>query len=126
MLPITLLDLHVKTLAENLPRVCDALLHGDQYLCKDGIFRLYTTRSYRVARIYLGKQSFSFKLQELQYLINMFYVIQNQLTLYTLALQDVLTYSINALSSTVYIEPSPNACNNINYSQLFEELKTIM
>jgi hypothetical protein len=66
------------------------------------------------------------KLQELQYLLNLFHVIQNQLTLYTLALPDVLSYSIYALSSTTFVELGPNANNNVNYPQLFEELKTIM
>jgi hypothetical protein len=113
-------------MADNLARLCDALCDGEQYSCKDGAFRMTTTGNYRVARMYLDKQSFPLKFQELQYLLNMFHVIQNQLTLYTVGVPDVLSYSIHALSSTTYVEPGLNANINVNYSQLFEELKTIM
>jgi hypothetical protein len=53
----------------------------------------------------------------------MFYVIHNQLTVYTLALPDV-SYTVNALSTNTYLEPSPNASININYYRLIEKLKT--
>jgi hypothetical protein len=46
--------------------------------------------------------------------------------LYTLALPDVLSYLIHALSSTTYVEPGLNASNNVSYPPLFKELKTIM
>jgi hypothetical protein len=59
-------------------------------------------------------------MQELQYLLNMFHVIQNKLPLYNLALQDVLLYTVNGLSSTIYIEPGPNASNDVNYPQIWK------
>jgi hypothetical protein len=58
--------------------MCD----GEQYSCKDGVFRLPTTGTYRVARVYHDKQYVSLKLQELQHLLNMFYVSQGQLETY--------------------------------------------
>jgi len=66
------------------------------------------------------------KFQELQYLLNMFYVMQNQLNSYIAALPDFMTYVILALSSTTYVETAANASNLILYPRLFEELKTIM
>ena len=39
---------------------------------------------------------------------------------------DVLTYATAALSSPVYVEPTPSASRHIAYPQLFEELKTIL
>ena len=45
----------------------------------DGDFRLKTTGSYKVARMYLDKEYISLKLGELQHLSSMFYVVQSQL-----------------------------------------------
>ena len=59
------------------------------YSCKDDVFRLSTTGRYRVARLYLDKQYISFKLSELHYLLNMFHAVQNQQTMYILALPDI-------------------------------------
>jgi coenzyme F420-reducing hydrogenase alpha subunit len=66
------------------------------------------------------------KFQELRYLLNMFHVIQNQLSLYTLAVPDVLSYSIHALSSITYVQPGLSASINVNYPQILDNLKTIM
>jgi hypothetical protein len=56
----------------------------------------------------------------------MFYVLQNQLTLYTLALPSVLSYRVNVLGSTTYIEPSPYTNIKIIYSHHVEKIKTQM
>ena len=68
----------------------------EQYAFGDGMFRLTTTRKYKTARITFDRHYISFKLEELRYLSNMFYVLQNQLTYYTLALPDLLNYVAKA------------------------------
>ena len=98
----------------------------EQYAFGDGMFRLTTTRKYKTARITFDRHYISFKLEELRYLSNMFYVLQNQLTYYTLVLSDLLNYVAKALSSTTFVEPSPDASNLILYYQLFDELKSLI
>jgi len=62
-----------------LPKICEYMCCFKQYGCKEGNFRLYTTGSYRIARLCLDKQYISLRLVDLQYLSMMFHVIQNQL-----------------------------------------------
>ena len=99
---------------------------NEQYGCKEGDFRLNTTGSYRIARLYLDKQFIGLRLGDLQYLSIMFHVLQNQLKMYTLSLPDVLAYVTIALTSVNYFESAPNASKHILYSQLFDELKTTL
>ena len=89
---------------------------NEHYVYYDGAFRLNTIGSNRVARLYLEKQYISLRLADLQYLREMFHVVQNQLNVYTLCLPDVLY---------VTVAPAPNASRHIMYSHLFEELKTL-
>ena len=124
--PIILTDQQVATIAECLPRICEAMCGDAQFGWSDGAFRLNTTGSYRVARLYIEKQYITLKFEEFRYLLNMFSVIQNQMNSYITALPDVMTYVIGALSSSTYIEPSLTASKLILYPQFFEELKTIM
>jgi hypothetical protein len=107
--PIALTEQHLSTLAENLPRICEAIYGGEQNSCKDDIFRLNTTGSYRVARMYLDKQYISLKLTELQYLTNILHVVRKEQSLYFIALPNVVAYATAAMSSTVYVAPAPNA-----------------
>ena len=102
------------------------LLKTAQYGCKEGDFRLNTTKSYRIARLYLGKQYIGLRLGDLQYLSRMFHVLQNQLKVYTLSLSDVLTCVTVALTSVNYVEQAPNVRKDIVYSQLFDEHKTAL
>ena len=53
--PVILADQHVATLAECLPRICAAMCDDEQFAFSDGIFRLTTTESYRIARLYFDK-----------------------------------------------------------------------
>jgi hypothetical protein len=99
---------------------------NEQYGRCDGPFILNTTGSYRIARLYMDKHFVALKFQELRYLQNMFYIVQNKLNLYINALPDLMTYVISALSSDTYVEPAANASNFILYPLLFEELKTIL
>ena len=119
-------DRQVDKMAEYLPRLCESMCDNEQYGCKEGDFRLNTTRSYRIARLYLGKQYIRLRLGDLQYLSRMFHVLRNQLKVYTLSLSDVLTYVTIALTSVNYVEPAPNPSKHIAYSQLFDGLKTAL
>ena len=113
-------------MAECLPRICDSMCGNEQYVCKDGAFRLNTIGTNEVARLYLEKQYISLRLADLQYLREMFHVVQNQLNVYTLCLPDVLSYVTVALTSPNYVEPTPYSSKHIMYSHLFEELKTLL
>ena len=84
-----------------------------------------TTGSYRVARVYLGKQYLTFTFEELGYLAYIIYMIHNQMTFYIAAMTDMIAYIDTAHSSTTYVEPHSNANKSINYYQLFEELKSV-
>jgi len=91
---------------------------------KDGDFRMNTTGSYRVARVYLGKQYMTFTYEELRNLAYIMYMIQNQMTFYIAAMTDVIAYIDTAHGSATYVEPHSNADKFMNYYQLFEELKS--
>jgi len=64
------------------------------------------------------------KFEKLRYLLNIFYVVQNQLNLYIAGLPDVMTYVNPALISVTYVKPAANDSNLILYPLLFEELRT--
>jgi hypothetical protein len=123
---IILTEPQVRFLAETIPNMCESLCNNESTTFKDGDIRLTTTGSIKVARLYLGTYYISLKLQELRYLREMFYIINNQQILYMRALPDVLTYSTAAQSSAIYIDPQDNASQHILYPQLFEEPKTIL
>ena len=89
---------------------------NEQYGYKEGNFRLKTTGSHWIARLYLDKQCISLTLVYLQYLSRMFHVIQNQLNAYSVSLPDVLAYVTVALTSFNYVKTSPNASKHIVYS----------
>ena len=116
-------DRQVHKMAECLPRICDSMFGNEQYGCKEGDFILNSTGSYRIARLFLGKQYIGLRLGDLQYLSRLFHVLQNQLKVFSLSLSDVLTYVIVALTSVNSAEPAPNASKHIVYSQLFDHLK---
>jgi len=120
---VLLADQYVATMADCPPRIWHYICDNEQYGRSDGSFRLNTTGSYRVTRLYMDKYYVALKFQELRYLQNMFHISQTQLTSYIAALPDVMTYVISALSSTTYVEPAANASNVILYPRLFEEFK---
>jgi hypothetical protein len=112
-------------MALHITALCTALCNNEHYTAKDGDFRMHTTGSYKVARVYIGKQYMSFTLDELRHLSYIMYMIRNQMTFYTAANADVITYANTVLVSTTYVEPPANAHTSINYNQLFEELKSV-
>jgi hypothetical protein len=124
--PIIVTETQVRFLAEHITRMCESLCNNESTSFKDGYLRLTTTGSIKAARLYLGKQYMSLKLQELRYIRDMFCIIHNQQILYLRALPDVLSYVTAAQSSANYIEPHINASNDILYPQLFDELKSIL
>jgi hypothetical protein len=124
--PITLTKQHVTTMAQHLPRLCEAMCGDEQYQCIDGAFRLTTIGSYKTARLYPDKHYINHKLHDLHVLSNMFHVIQNQLTIYSFVMTDVLVYSVTALTSIAYVEPTPEMSKRILYEIFYEELKNVL
>ena len=114
----------LQTMADNITAMCDALCTNEYYM-KDGDFRMITTCSYRVARVYLGKQYMTFTYEDLRNLAYIMYMIQNQMTFYIAAMTGVIAYIDTAHSSTTYVEPPSTANTSINYYQMFEELKSV-
>ena len=88
--PILLNDRHVRFMAEHLPAQCDALCNDVRYSSADEDFKMKSTGTYRVARVYLGTRYISFKVHELRYLSYIFFIVHNQLTRYTEAMADVM------------------------------------
>ena len=113
-------------MAERLPGLVEAMCRKEHFQrrSEDKDFRMNSTGSYRFARLTLDKHWISFKLHELRNLQYIFYMITNQLPMYTEALGDVQAYVNAAMASGKYVEPAPTASRSIIYSQLFEELKS--
>ena len=128
--PIILTDQHVKTLSEHLPAQVDALWKGEFYNVLDGEFSMHSASPYNTAILTLGKKKYRrsmfIKLPDLHYLAYIFPMVENQLLSYKEAMSDVVNYVLASLTSTSYVEPSPNANKNILYYQLYEELKTFL
>jgi hypothetical protein len=72
------MEQQIKTLWDFLPSLCDAMLRGDTLTCKYSLFRLRTTATVGVAKIYLGLAFINFKLKELQNLLSMAPFIADQ------------------------------------------------
>jgi len=125
-MPVRVTEEHVRTFAEHQPRICTAMCSDEQYSCVDGEFKLQTTGTYYVARMYLSKKYNSQHLTELRYMMYMFHVVHNQQILYFLTLSDVIIYARATQHSTVYVEPANSANKSILYPQLYEKLKTII
>jgi hypothetical protein len=52
--------------------------------------------------------------------------VTNQLNRYSDAMVDVMNYSAVVMASSDFIEPQPHYSNQIQYLQLYEELKAIV
>ena len=125
-LPLLLNAPQLQTMADNIAALCNALATNEQFSTKDGDFRMNTTSSYRVARIYIDKQFLSYTYEELRNLAYIMYMIQNQLVYYTAAMNDVIAYIDIAHDSVTFVEPPSTAHKAINYYQLFEEIKSVL
>ena len=111
-------------LAETLPTLRGDMCSGGARgcRCKSGAFRLDVTHSGRTARLYVDSQFISLTLQDIEYLSRMFNIVQQQLRDYIVALQDVLPFVTNTLTSVTYVEPSPDASKNVVFPHLYDEL----
>jgi len=65
-LPLLLNAPQLQTMADNIASLCNALATNEHFSTKDGDFKMNTTGSYTIARVYLDKQFFSFTYEELR------------------------------------------------------------
>jgi hypothetical protein len=63
--PLLLNAQQLQTMADNIAALCNALSTNEHFSKKDGDFKMNTTGSYRIARVYLGKKYLSFTYGEL-------------------------------------------------------------
>jgi hypothetical protein len=124
--PIVLTEANVRNLAEQLPTLCEKMCSDEKYQCENGNFKLFTTRTYRTTRLKLDNNYIVYKLNDLQYLLRIFYVIQNQQINYLEAMPEIMDYAVHAFTATVYVEAPVNANKYIVYPQLFKNLKALL
>jgi hypothetical protein len=123
-LPVIIKEQHLTTLFERLPELCEAMCRGERYTFRDGVFRLlYRGGNQAVARMCLDKRYILFKLMELRYLMNMLNIVQEQVSTFTNARDDVRSYAACADGYTDFVEPNPLISSDIPYVGLFNELK---
>jgi len=125
-LPLLLNAQYLQTLAGNITALCDALSTNEHFSKKDGDFKMNTTGSYTLARVYLDKHYLSYTYEELRNLAYIMYMIQNQMKYYIAAMTDVMVYIDTAHDSVTFVEPPSTADKSINYYQLFEEIKSVL
>ena len=58
-LPLLLNAQQLQTMADNIAALCNALSTNEHFSTKDGDFKMNTTGSYKIARVYLDKQFLS-------------------------------------------------------------------
>jgi len=122
---INLKDEHIDTLAGCPPKMLVSICNGETGAgCVSGAFRLSPPQNFGSARLYFGTQYISLTILNLQNPAQMFYIVQQQLRDYTIALPDVLSYVTSSVTSVTYVETVPNASDLIDYRHLFEELMT--
>jgi hypothetical protein len=97
--PISLTEHRMKTLAELLPTLCEAVCLGERYTCQDGVFRLQCTGTHCVARMYQDTRIVTFKIVDLRYLMNMLHLLQGLQYRYIHARDDIMAYAAAALGS---------------------------
>jgi hypothetical protein len=113
--PIFITPYIAESLAQHLPRMCNSMCGNEHYAFRVGLFRLTTNGTLKVARTYFDKHYLHFKLADLLYLEQMFYIVHKQLKAYVKALPDVKTYVISAFGTVDYVEPAPVADRSILY-----------
>jgi len=101
-LPLLLNAQQLQNMADNIAALCNAL-STNKYFAKDDDFKMNTTGSYRLARVYLGKPYLSFTYEELRNLAYIMYMIQNQMTFYIAAMTDVMAYIDTAHDSVSFV-----------------------
>jgi hypothetical protein len=123
--PITLNEKQVATLAVHLPRLHQELCNASGFQVKvDDNFAISSAAANNIAKFTMGDQRMQFKVADLRYLKDIFYRVQNQLTYYTIALPDLMSYVNQVIGSTEYVNPPANMSPYFSYPQLYEELKS--
>jgi hypothetical protein len=92
----------------------------------DAMFRLQTTATVGVAKMYLGRSFINLKLNEQQDLLSLSPFCADQQTKYILAQNDVVQFTVAALGSTEFVESYPTATNLVLFNQHFDELKPVL
>jgi hypothetical protein len=87
-------------------------------------FTRSTTKQYRTGRLKHSDKYIVYRLHDLQNLLRILYLAHEQQKVFLNALPDILDYATIALTSSDYVEPV-TVNKNIQYKQLFEELKSI-
>jgi hypothetical protein len=82
----------IPALALHLPKLCEHLVRGEQYRCKEVSFRMQTDAN-NSANVIFDHASITLTLPELEYLVRNLTTLANQLAWYKLAEADVLTYA---------------------------------
>jgi hypothetical protein len=82
-------------------------------------------RGYRTDWLKFGHNYIVYRLQDVQYLLRIFYMVHMQQMRYLEAMPDVMNYASNALNAIDYVEPNVNANKSIVNPQLFDELNTL-
>jgi hypothetical protein len=121
--PITLTEHHVRSLMEHLPALCKAMERSEQYTCKDGPFRLRTSKTHNNARLYHDRKCVSSTLKDLRYMMEMLHMVQAQQSQHILAQADVMAFAFAALGPIEFVEPPHITAGLIPYGKLFDELK---
>jgi len=111
---LTFTDEQFATLADCLPAIRESICVGGERViikCESDSFRQHTPRRYGSARLFVGTEYISLTQPDTDYLVRVFHIIQQQLRDYIIALPDVLSYITSSLTSTSYIEQTPDfAC----------------
>ena len=92
------------------------------YTCKE----LISATKSGVAKLIYNKNSVSFKLNELHYLLVTIDIFANQLARYGLARNDVMSHVIAATGAEDFVKPGPEAYKYFPYDALFDEINVIM
>jgi hypothetical protein len=121
--PIVITPESMERIASHLDNMCTSMCGNEHYAFRVGLFRLTATGSLKIARMYYDKHYLQFKLEDLQYLNKILFIILNQFKAYQDAQADVMTYVLSALGSATYVEPLPTANKSILYYQLYDELR---
>jgi hypothetical protein len=101
---VILRPLLIPTLALHLPKLCEHLVGGEQFKCKEVSFRMQTAAN-NSARVIFDHASITFRLPELEYLVRNLTTLANQLARYKLSEANVLTYAQSVVGATSFVSP---------------------
>jgi hypothetical protein len=90
-------------------------------------FRLQTVENKKdVCKVIVGKCSINFKLNELNYLLTIIATLEDQLSRYSIAQNDVIVYVSGAWGFDVYVQLRHETNTLVLYDVLFNEVNSIM